>query len=241
MPYLATHPRRGFKPGDEVIHVGEGVSYRGRLGRVMSVHGSLTNGHIKVLWDHKMTAMEYSIGWARASLGVHIHNLRNDYDSFHGRKYVAKYLHHAFQRGHVIPGFQIMPHSTMKAQVDATVEAAVKTIDPLKELQKIWLGCLPPNMVPGHYRLEPHENGMGWRVINLDEPVPAKPKVEEPKATLGQAVTYPAFVENRANGTITRVSSEAMLQSLGEGTYTVYSKVGNISVKPVAQKEITFL
>ena len=134
-----------------------------------------------------------------------------------------------------------MPHSTMKAQADATVEATVKTIDPLKELQKIWLGCLPPNMVPGHYRLEPHENGMGWRVINLDEPVPAKPKVEEPKGTLGQTVTYPAFVENRANGTITRVSSEAMLQSLSEGTYTVYSQVGNISVKPIAQKEITFM
>ena len=117
----------------------------------------------------------------------------------------------------------------------------LETIDPLKEMQKIWLSCLSLNMVPGHYRLEPHEYGMGWRVINLDEPVPAKPKVEEPKATLGQTVAYPAFVENRANGTITRVSSEAMLQSLGEGTYTVYSKVGNISVKPIAQKEITFL
>lgn len=241
MPYLATHPRRGFKPGDEVIHVGEGVSYRGRLGRVMSVHGPKSSGHIKVLWDHKTTAMEYSIGWALVNLGAHINCLRQQYHDFDGRKYASKYMHHAFQRGHVIPGFQIMPHSTMKAQVDATVEATVKTIDPLKELQKIWLGYLPPNMVPGHYRLEPHENGMGWRVINLNEPVPAKPKVEEPKATLGQTVTYPAFVENRANGTITRVSSEAMLQSLGEGTYTVYSKVGNISVKPVAQKEITFL
>ena len=229
MPYLATHPRRGFKPGDEVIHVGEGVSYRGRLGRVISVHGSLTNGYIKVLWDHKMTAMEYSIGWARASLGVHIHNLRNDYDSFQGRKYVAKYLHHAFQRGHVIPGFRIMPHSTMKAQVDAP-----KLHDFGQEL------CMP-RMATGLKWLEPLESGMGWRVINLGEPVPAKPKVEEPKATLGQAVTYPAIAESRETGQITRVANEADLQKLSHGSYTLYSKTGNIAVAPVKAKEITFL
>ena len=82
---------------------------------------------------------------------------------------------------------------------------------------------------------------MGWRVINLDEPVPAKPKVEEPKATLGQTVAYPAIAESRETGQITRVANEADLQKLSHGSYTLYSKTGNIAVAPVKAKEITFL
>lgn len=237
MSYLATHPRRGFRPGDEVIHVGEGISYRGRLGRVVSVHGSKANGYIKVVWDHKMTEMEYSIHWALCKLAVHINCLRQQYHDFDGRKYASKYMQYGFCGGDVVKGFTMVPHGRMKSETDAKLEVSKL----LTALDYELLKFLPPNMAPGHYRLEPHENGMGWRVINLDEPVPAKPKVEEPKAALGQTVTYPAIVENRADGTITHVSSEAMLQSLGEGTYTVYSKVGNISVKPVAQKEITFM
>lgn len=245
MAYLATHPRRGFRPGDEVIHVGEGVSYRGRLGRVMSVHGSKSSGHIKVLWDHKMTAMEYSIGWALVNLGVHINCLRQQYHDFDGRKYTSKYMHYGFSGGEVIHGFTMTPHRTMKAQTDAklSIEKSLNEsdFDIMRQLQSSLLRCMPANLGPGLYTLVPHENGLGWRVIaKAPEPKPAqpaKPEVREPR----KDITFPAFVENRANGTITRVSSEAMLQSLGEGTYTVYSKVGNISVKPVAQKEITFL
>ena len=188
MSYLATHPRRGFRPGDEVIHVGEGISYRGRLGRVVSVHGSKANGYIKVMWDHKMTAMEYSIHWALCKLAVHINCLRQQYHDFDGRKYAAKYMHYGFSGGEVIKGFAMTPHQTMKEQTDAKLSIE-------------------------------------------------KPEVCEPR----KDITFPAFVENRTKGTITRVSSEAMLQRLGEGTYTVYSKVGNINVKPVAQKEITFM
>ncbi|UKH48783.1 hypothetical protein QNH07_gp18 [Aeromonas phage BUCT696] len=245
MSYLATHPRRGFRPGDEVIHVGEGVSYRGRLGRVVSVHGSKANGHIKVMWDHKMTAMEYSIHWSLCSLGVHINCLRQQYHDFDGRKYAAKYMHYGFCGGDVCKGFAMTPHRTMKAQTDAklSIEKSLNEsdFDIMRQLQSSLLSCMPANLGPGLYTLVPHENGLGWRVIaKAPEPKPAqpaKPEVCEPRKDM----TYPAIIENRADGTITHVSSEAMLQSLGEGTYTVYSKVGNISVKPVAQKEITFM
>ena len=246
MSYLATHPRRGFRPGDEVIHVGEGVSYRGRLGRVMSVHGPKSSGHIKVLWDHKMTPMEYSIGWALVNLGAHINCLRQQYHDFDGRKYTSKYMHYGFCGGDVCKGFTMTTHRTMKEKTDAkqAVEEALIASDfnIMKQLKSSLLRCMPANLGPGLYTLVPHENGIGWRVVaKAPEPKPAQPteqpKVSEPR----KDITFPAFVENRANGTITRVSSEAMLQSLGEGTYTMYSKVGNISVKPVAQKEITFL
>lgn len=246
MSYLATHPRRGFRPGDEVIHVGEGVSYRGRLGRVVSVHGTKANGHIKVMWDHKMTAMEYSIHWSLCSLGVHINCLRQQYHDFDGRKYAAKYMHYGFCGGDVCKGFAMTPHRTMKAQTDAKLSIKKSLnesdFDIMRQLQSNLLRCMPANLGPGLYTLVPHENGLGWRVVaKAPEPKPAQPteqpKVSEPR----KEMTFPAIAENRADGTITHVSSEAMLQSLGEGTYTVYSKVGNISVKPVAQKEITFM
>lgn len=226
MSYLATHPRRGFRPGDEVIHVGEGVSYRGRLGRVMSVYGSKSNGHIKVMWDHKMTAMEYSIGWALASLGVHINCLRQQYHDFDGRKYASKYMHYGFCGGDVVKGFTMVTHQKMKALTDVKLAVEQKfnasNFDIMQQFRASLKHCMPTNLEPGIYTI----------VNSQTEPPKQKPQKE---------MTFPAIVENREDGTITHVSSEAMLQSLGEGTYTVYSKVGNISVKPVAQKEITFM
>lgn len=240
MGYLATHPRRGFRPGDEVIHVGEGVSYRGRLGRVISVHGSKSNGHIKILWDHKMTALEYSIGWALVNLGVHINCLRQQYHDFDGRKYASKYMHYGFSGGDVTKGFTVVPHSRMK-ETEEKLELG-------KLLTALDYGLLqfPPNIGPGVYTLVPHENGMGFRIV-AQKPEPklapkptaqaAEPKAQEPC----KAIKFPVFVENKSTDTITYVDSEALMQNLDEGTYTVYSKVGEISLKPVAQKEIIFL
>lgn len=226
MSYLATHPRRGFRPGDEVIHVGEGIFYRGRLGRVVSVHGSKASGYIKVMWDHKMTAMEYSIHWALCKLAVHINCLRQQYHDFDGRKYASKYMHYGFCGGDVVRGFTMIPHEEMKASTDAklAVEQQFNTsnFSIMQQLRASLEHCMPTNLEPGIYTSVP-------------------PTAEPPKQKPQKEITFPAIVENRADGTITHVSSEAMLQSLGEGTYTVYSKVGNISVKPVAQKEITFL
>lgn len=244
MSYLATHPRRGFRPGDEVIYVGEGVSYRGRLGRVMSVHGTKANGHIKVMWDHKMTAMEYSIHWALRSLGVHINCLRQFYNDFTGQRYVHKYMHYGFCGGDVRTGFAMKTHSEMKKQVDAkaAVEKAMVASDHRiqEQYQLNLLRCIPERIKRNGYQLTPTCDGLGWKITILG-PKPAqpaeKPEVSEPR----KEMTFPVIVENRANGTITHVTSESMLQSLGEGTYTVYSEVGNISVKPVAQKEITFM
>ena len=245
MAYLATHPRRGFRPGDEVIHVGEGVSYRGRLGRVMSVHGSKSSGHIKVLWDHKMTAMEYSIGWALVNLGVHINCLRQQYHDFDGRKYASKYMHYGFSGGDVIKGFTMVPHGRMKKETEEKLE-----LGKLLTALDYELLQFPPNIGPGVYTLVPHENGMGFRIM-AQKPEPklapkpaeqvaepkAEPKAQEPR----KDVTFPAIVENREDGTITHVGSEAMLQELGEGDYIVYSKVGELRVRPIAKKEVIFL
>lgn len=249
MSYLATHPRRGFRPGDEVIHVGEGVSYRGRLGRVVSVHGSKANGHIKVMWDHKMTAMEYSIHWSLCSLGVHINCLRQQYHDFDGRKYAARYMHYGFCGGDVVKGFTMVTHQKMKAETDVKLAVEQKfnayNFNTMQQFRDSLKRCIPANLEPGLYTIVPDENGLGWKVVaNGPEPKPAQAAhypAEPPKRKPQKEMTFPAIVENRADGTITHVSSEAMLQSLGEGTYTVYSKVGNISVKPVAQKEITFM
>ena len=127
MSYLATHPRRGFRPGDEVIHVGDGVSYRGRLGRVVSVHGSKANGHIKVMWDHKMTAMEYSIHWSLCSLGVHINCLRQQYHDFDGRKYAAKYMHYGFWSSSA-PNLLQMPCAYLRETVRNQAQTCAKML-----------------------------------------------------------------------------------------------------------------
>ena len=52
---------------------------------------------------------------------------------------------------------------------------------------------------------------------------------------------FPVIAENRENGQIIHVASEAELQKLGVGSYTLYSRTCNIAVAPVRQKEITFL
>lgn len=118
MPYLPTHPRRCFREGDDVIHVGEGLSYRGKLGRVVKVSGSKANGNVSVLWDHQMTPQTYSIAWCKRMLGVHINCLRISYHDFNGRRYVDKYLPYAFRKCDVKSGFFIKPHADMKELVD---------------------------------------------------------------------------------------------------------------------------
>ncbi|AII26807.1 hypothetical protein AH6C_053 [Aeromonas phage pAh6-C] len=139
MPYLPTHPRRGLRPGDEVIHVGEGITYRGIRGRVMSVRGSKVNGEVMIMWDHKMTAMKYSIHWCRRMLGVHVNSLRINYEDFNGQKYVSKYLHYAFHKDAVVRGFAITSHATMKHQVDTRErrkEAAAAQVDVMGDYQR---------------------------------------------------------------------------------------------------------
>ena len=243
MSYLPIHPRRALRVGDEVIYVGEGASYRGKLGRVVMVYGSKSSGQVKILWDHRSYPMEYSITWCIRMLGVHVNCLRVNYPDFHGKTYVDKYMHWAFQKGDVVEGYFLTPHHTMKAKEDAKLKAEEKEqvehckVDVMSDFHRGLMAALKRDwsivQYPGMYKLTPTADGLGYKV----EAIPAQPAKEKPVSK----PVFPVIAENRENGQIIHVASEAELQKLGVGSYTLYSKSCNIAVAPVRQKEITFL
>lgn len=246
MHYLPIHPRRALRVGDDVIHVGEGSTYRGKLGRVVMVYGSKSCGQVKILWDHRQSPMEYSIGWCLRMLGVHVNCLRVNYQDFHGKTYVDKYLHWAFSKHDVVKGFFLTPHHTMKAQEDEKLRAEEQCrvqhceVDVMSDYQRALMAQLKLDWSilqhPGLYKLIPTTDGLGYRV----EAIPAKPAQPVQEKPVSKVV-FPVIAESRKNGRIIHIASEAELQKLGVGSYTLYSKSCNIAVAPVQQKEITFL
>jgi hypothetical protein len=121
--FLPTHPVRRFGVGDIVCHNGEGKSYRGRTGRVMTIDH--TKKKLCVRFDDTHDTLWYSIAWSKKYLRVSLKSL-NDTRGFNGEEFVEKYKKYARCAKDLETAISI-GHSEMKLKVDA--RTAMKEID----------------------------------------------------------------------------------------------------------------
>lgn len=224
--YLITHPRRMFRVGDKVLHVGQGNTYRGKVGRVVKVEGSKVTGNVTVKWADNVALgpQRYSAAWSRENLLVHMCDLSTDYHDFGGRKYVTKYARFVIapSQASILFG-RILSHAAMKAKVDS--EGAANHSIPAHHLSAL-LG-IPVRIDSGAPIGEP---GVYTVKLNVAEPEPKPAKVWD----------FPVLVRRVGTDRISTVANAGEWELLQDGEYEIFSKVSSVTVKPVSKKEIVF-
>ena len=124
--FLPTHPKRGFREDDLVLHNGQGASYRGLVGRIRRIENQL--GHCKIIvgYDNAYRdEVDYTVAWALENLLVCCVDLMEKPcgPAFNQEYYVGKYYREAVTAAEVASFGKKHPvsHAGLKRLVDAAV------------------------------------------------------------------------------------------------------------------------
>lgn len=254
MPYLVTHPRRGFIFNDRVMHGGQNSNLRGLRGKVVGFH----NSKICIKWEKRSDTMEYSQDWAERNIAVSIICLAQHNDAFGGPRYVEKYAAYAKPEGWFTanPGTMLPQHAEMKREVDnmervkAANQAAQVTDGLLYRLgllmhDKPMFPCQAIRDIDGQVfnvrtakEFQALEPGMYTLKTGVSEmPEASKP---EPKLDTKPVPEFPYYVLDPSCGDMVRVDSQSDLERLRDGEYQIFTRSGNLSIKPVKKSTISF-
>ena len=124
--FLPTHPKRGFREDDLVLHNGQGASYRGLVGRIRRIVNQF--GQCKIIVEYNNAfrdEAEYSVAWALENLLVCCVDLMEKPcgPAFNQEYYVGKYYREAVTAAEVASLDKKHPvsHAGLKRLVDAAV------------------------------------------------------------------------------------------------------------------------
>ena len=124
--FLPTHPKRGFREDDLVLHNGQGASYRGLVGRIRRIENQF--GHCKIIvgYDNAYRdEVDYTVAWALENLLVCCVDLMEKPcgPAFNQEYYVGKYYREAVTAAEVASFGKKHPisHAGLKRLVDAAV------------------------------------------------------------------------------------------------------------------------
>ena len=254
MPYLSTHPRRGFRCGDVVAHVGINSSVRGQRGRVVRVYTHSRDLKIDIQWEQRKDVMSYSFTWACLHIGISLSSLGNDDHHFNGRRYVAKYaefsqsLEWINRKPH---DRSLATHDEMKKIVDGRIADAIMDSMPVSDGMLYHLGLLMGGVPVFPCRVLRDVDQAVFNVPSMEEfkRLPqgmytimageAQPKPEV-KLDTKAVPEFPYYVRKVSTGTMIRVESQDELERLSDGDYEVFTKVNDLSIKPVKKSTISF-
>ena len=124
--FLPTHPKRGFREDDLVLHNGQGASYRGLVGRIRRIVNQFEQCKIIVGYDNAFRdEAEYSVAWALENLLVCCVDLMEKPcgPAFNQEYYVGKYYREAVTAAEVASFGKKHPvsHAGLKRLMDAAV------------------------------------------------------------------------------------------------------------------------
>ena len=127
--FLPTHPKRGFREDDLVLHNGQGASYRGHVGKIRRIVNQL--GHCKIIvgYDNAYRdEVDYTVAWALENLLVCCVDLMEKPcgPAFNQEYYVGKYYREAVTAAEVASFSKKHPvsHAGLKRLVDAAVPSS---------------------------------------------------------------------------------------------------------------------
>ena len=249
--FLPTHPKRGFREDDLVLHNGQGASYRGLVGRIRRIENQF--GHCKIIvgYDNAFRdEAEYSVAWALENLLVCCVDLMEKPCGpvFNQEYYVGKYYREAVTAAEVASFGKKHPvsHAGLKRLVDAAVPTPQRRSHALTGIHmyhtdKIDAGQTPKEQI--RTILETPTSAYIQMELQMS-PIP----VEMPQPTAAEidlhstATKY--LVLEMVGPIVIRIVSRAMttkeIKQLPVGNYEIYLLSKKLEIKPRTQTELVW-
>ena len=250
--FLPTHPKRGFREDDLVLHNGQGASYRGLVGRIRRIENQF--GHCKIIVGYDNACrdeVDYTVAWALENLLVCCVDLMEKPcgPAFNQEYYVGKYYREAVTAAEVASFGKKHPisHAGLKRLVDTGVPGPKRR----------------SHVLTGMYMYHTDKNGAeqalkeqirtiletptsAYRQMELQ--MPPSP-VEMPQLIaieIGLSSPAPKFLVMQLHGDDNQRSVVSMAMTMDEikqlpvGRYETYALYRSLEVKPKAQTELVW-
>ena len=249
--FLPTHPKRGFREDDLVLHNGQGSSYRGRVGKIRRIVNQ--SGHCKIIvgYDNAYRdEVDYTVAWALENLLVCCVDLMEKPcgPAFNQEYYVAKYYREAVTAAEVASFGKKHPvsHAGLKRLVDAAVPGPKRRSHALtgmymyhtdkigaEQALKEQIRTILETPTSAYIQME-----LQMSPIHVEMPQPTAAEID-----LHSTVTKYLVLETVAQATL-RIVSRAMtmkeIKQLPVGNYEIYLLSKKLEVKPKTQTELVW-
>ena len=249
--FLPTHPKRGFREDDLVLHNGQGASYRGLVGRIRRIENQF--GHCKIIvgYDNAFRdEVDYNVAWALENLLVCCVDLMEKPcgPAFNQEYYVGKYYREAVTAAEVASFGKKHPvsHAGLKRLVDAAVPGPKRRSHALTGM---YMYHTDKNDVEQAVKeqirtiLEAPATAylqMGLQMSPIPVEMPQPAAVEIDLHSMATKYLVLEIVEQAAVRIVSRAMTMKEIKQLPVGNYEIYLLSKKLEVKPKAQTELVW-
>ena len=249
--FLPTHPKRGFREDDLVLHNGQEASYRGLVGKIRRIENQF--GQCKIIVGYNNAYRDeagYSVAWALENLLVCCVDLMEKPcgSAFNQEYYVGKYYREAVTAAEVASFDKKHPvsHAGLKRLVDAAVPGPTQRSHALTGMHMYHTDKIDAEQaVEEQIRTITETPTSAYLQMELQmSPIP----VEMPQPTAVEidlhstATKYLVLemVEQAAVRIVSRAMTMKEIKQLPVGNYEIYLLSKKLEVKPKAQTELVW-
>ena len=249
--FLPTHPRRGFREDDLVLHNGQGASYRGCVGRIRRIINQF--GHCKIIvgYDNAYRdEVDYNVAWALENLLVCCVDLMEKPcgPAFNQEYYVGKYYREAVTAAEVAGLGKKHPisHAGLKQLVDTAVPGPKRRSHALtgmhlyhtdkigaEQALKEQIRTILKAPTSAYLQME-----LQMSPIHVEMPQPTAVEIDLHSAATKYLVLE--MVEQAAVRIVAREMTIKEIEQLPVGQYKIYKLANDLVVKPKTQTELVW-
>ena len=249
--FLPTHPKRGFREDDLVLHNGQGASYRGCVGKIRRIVNQF--GHCKIIVGYNNAyrdEVDYSVAWALENLLVCCVDLMEKPcgPTFNQEYYVGKYYREAVTAAEVASFGKKHPvsHAGLKRLVDAAVPGPKRRSHALtgmhmyhtdkigaEQALKEQIRTILETPTSAYLQMEFH-----MPPIHVEMPQPTT--VETDLHSTATKYLVLEMVEQAAVRIVAREMTIKEIEQLPVGQYKIYKLANDLIVKPKTQTELVW-
>ena len=249
--FLPTHPKRGFREDDLVLHNGQGASYRGRVGKIRRIVNQF--GHCKIIVGYNNAyrdEADYSVAWALENLLVCCVDLMEKPcgPAFNQEYYVGKYYREAVTAAEVANFGKKHPVSQagLKRLVDAAVPRPRRRSHALTGMHMYHTDKIGAEQaLKDQIRTILETPTSAYIQMELDIPpihveMPQLTTVETGLHSTATKYLVLEMVEQAAVRIVAREMTIKEIEQLPVGQYKIYKLANDLVVKPKTQTELVW-
>ena len=248
--FLPTHPKRGFREDDLVLHNGQGASYRGLVGRIRRIENQFGHCKIIVRYDNAFRdEVDYTVAWALENLLVCCVDLMEKPcgPAFNQEYYVGKYYREAVTAAEVASFGKKHPvsHAGLKRLVDAAVPGPKRRSHALTGMHMYHTDKIDAeHALKEQIRTILETPTSAYRQMELQMP---PIHVEMPQlgtVEIDLSIQEPKFLVMQIKDTSLSIVAREMtikeIEQLPVGQYKIYKLANDLVVKPKTQTELVW-
>ena len=249
--FLPTHPKRGFRQDDLVLHNGQEASYRGCVGRIRRIVNQL--GHCKIIvgYDNAYRdEVDYTVAWALENLLVCCVDLMEKPcgPAFNQEYYVGKYYREAVTAAEVASFGKKHPvsHAGLKRLVDAAVPGPKRKSHAFtgvhmyhtdkigaEQALKDQIRTILETPTSAYIQME-----LQMSPIPVEMPQPTAAEIDLHSTTTKYLVLE--IVEQAAVRVVSRAIAMKEIKQLPVGNYEIYLLSKKLEIKPFQVNELVW-